>query len=353
MKIKIKQLEIFSVFLFVVVVGFDSSTNFIFKDYRLIFSYSKEILLWIIVIYTFLRNKFEKKFLNFYITYIILSILLSIFYGSIYTYYFFRLAGITYIIKNYYKTYKEIFSLAVTITIFYLVASYFINLLVFDISKSIQGSRFFLANATVVSTASLFLSTQSSFFYSSIGYISGILTGSVIFLVYLIIQTFTRFKNLIYFSLISILSLTLIKNTTSGYKLFKVIDAFKTLDIGTIFKSTTLGIRFKQISLVAESYKFNDIIGENLFLFSTQTNVVESGILYIYAYGGIVGSILNILNTFILFFFAFPKIMKFPLLILILVLLGIAINPITSLACILYTILFIESYTIKFSSENL
>ena len=114
MKIKIKQLEIFSIFLLIIIIGFDSSTNFIFEDYSLIFTYSKELLLWTIVIYTFIRNKFEKKFLNLYITYIALSILVSIFYGSIFTYYFFRLAGITFIVKNYYREYKEIFALGDT-----------------------------------------------------------------------------------------------------------------------------------------------------------------------------------------------------------------------------------------------
>ena len=350
MKIKKRQFESFSIFLFVIVIGFDSSTNFIFEDYRLIFSFSKELLLWIIVIYTFLRNKFKTKFLKFYITYIALSILASIFYGSIFTYYFFRLAGITFIVKNYYKQYKEIFASAGTLSIFYLIISYFIN---FDLTETMQGSRFFLANATVVSTTSLFLSTQNSFFYSSIGYISGILTGSIIFLIYLIIQAFKKFKNLIYFLLISILSLTLIQNTTSGYKLFSFIKAISTFDIVTIFKSTTLGIRFRQISSIADGYKFNEIIGENLFLFSDQSNVVESGILYSYAYGGILGFTMNILNFLILLFLAFPKIVKFPSLILIIVLLGIAINPIASAACVLFTVLFIESYTTKVLSDNL
>ena len=350
MKIKIKQLESFYIFLFVIVIGADSSTNFIFENNRFILTYSKELLLWIIVIYTFLRNKFQTKFLNFYITYIALSILISIFYGSIFTYYFFRLAGITFIVKNYYKEYKEIFALSGTLTIFYLIVSYFIN---FDLTETMQGSRFFLANATVVSATSLFLSTQNSLFYSSIGFISGILTGSTIFLIYLIIQAFKRFKNLIYFLLISIFSLTLIQNTTSGYKLFSFINAIKTFDIVTIFKSTTLGTRLRQISLIADGYKFNDIIGENLFLFSSPNNVVESGILYIYAYGGILGFAMNFINIFILFFLAFPKILKFPLLILIIFLLGIAINPLASASCILFIILFIESYSTKVLSDNL
>ena len=351
MKIKIRQLESFSIFLLIIIIGFDSSTNFIFEDYRLIFTYSKELLLWTIVIYTLFRNKFEKKFLHFYITYIALSILVSIFYGSIFTYYFFRLAGITFIVKNYYKKYKEIFVIGATMTLFYLIVSYFINLNFTE--TTMQGSRFFLANATVVSTTSLFLSTQNSFLYSSIGFISGILTGSIIFLIYLITQAFKKFKNLIYFLLISIFSLTLIQNTTSGYKLFSFINAITTFDVVKIFKSTTLGIRFKQISSIADGYKFNEIIGENLFLFSDQSNVVESGILYLYAYGGILGFTMSILNFLILFFLAFPKIVKFPVLILIFVLLGIAINPLGSASCILFTTLFIESYSTKVLSDNL
>ncbi len=230
------------------------------------------------------------------------------------------------------------------ITILYLVISYFINL---DIIRLVQGSRFFTSNATVVSTISIFLSTQTPFIYSMVGYISGILSGSIIFIVFLIRKAFSSTKNLIYLVLISSTSLYFIKNTTAGYKLFQVIDSLKTLNIADIFNSTTLKTRIIQLSDVSNYYKFNDIFGENLFSWRGSQFDIESGLFYFYAYGGIIGTIINLLLIIILLNFCFPNLKKYPFILFIIILYGIALNPLASAACQLYLVLFIESNTLN------
>ena len=144
----------------------------------------------------------------------------------------------------------------------------------------------------------------------------------------------------------------MIQNTTSGYKLFSFINAISTFDIVKIFKSTTLGMnsnKFLQLQMVINLMK---LLVRIYFYSQTKVMLLNRNAL-LYGYGGILGFTMGILNFLILFFLAFPKIVKFPVLILIFVLLGIAINPLGSASCILFTTLFIESYSNKVLSDNL
>ncbi len=93
MLIKKRFLESFLILFFVLLVGFDSSTNFLFKDNRIIFSYGKEIVLWSLVLLVIFKTKLNNQYFNLFFIYIILSIISSTFYGLIFTYYFFSSSG--------------------------------------------------------------------------------------------------------------------------------------------------------------------------------------------------------------------------------------------------------------------
>lgn len=306
----------FNKFLLVIILNiiflFDISSNFIFLNPPTYIAIFRELIFYLALIAYF--PKINIKSHSSYFIFLTLF-LISIFYGIIYSYYLFRFLLIVLLCQRIYALHENYLKNLISIIIFTL---FIIDFIFRDNLYINQGARFFSANASVVSLAALYLTISRQFYYQIFGYVSGLLTGSISYLIFAFTYIIrTPLMTAILAGLIYI-SAPFVSNSETYRRISLFVSGFAGLH-ENYSNSSTLYIRLNQLLDVMNSSEFSYLIGAPLSVTPGESGV-ESQVMFFWCYGGFLGFLSVLFFLFILISY-FPifrgKYFFYPLIVLL------------------------------------
>lgn len=299
-----------------VVMAIDASSNFLFSEPPLLVAFTRELLL--VLLSLFAVHLFFKR-LNIVVlvlSFFAFSFFVGLIYGFSYFHYLLRAALICIVFSVYYRSMKSVIVLSSLASLIYLFT---MNILFEDVLHVNQGSRFFAANASVVSLLAIYLTVLTNRGHALFGYFSGLLTGSMSFFIYSALQVLRNIGVVIPIFVLAFILSQYFGESDSYRRLESFIDALASLDVRQLILSSTIGIRVEQFVEVLSNSAYSPLYGAPLFLTPSDSGV-ESQLLHIIAYGGLVGVLCSIIGC--LFFAAlFPALRKAPPIMLVVLLL--------------------------------
>jgi hypothetical protein len=288
-----------------IIMGIDAASNFIFQFPPKIIPILREVI--VLVMFSILLPKImQLGNIKYFI--IIVALLLpavGLVYGVKYVFYVVRFFIVFFIINAMYSNFGSRIRISFVIIMFFLLAIHSI----FSTSLHInQGSRFFAANASVVSLVALALTLSSSRRLSAMGAFFGVSSGSISYYIFFMLRSLASPFFLLIFMISLILIFMSFEQSDSFRRIYILIESLWKNGLIELLSATTVGIRVDQFLTIVNHYKFSTLYGAPNSISPSDAGI-ESQLLHIIAYGGAYG-----ITTFMIiaavFSFAFLKLSR-------------------------------------------
>jgi len=287
-------------------VTLDASSNFLLISRPLALPVIREFLL---VALALLVVKWPRGASNQVLLYLYLLIAVSssVFLGPKITFHLVRLLLMLAVAHYFLCNYRGLIYSTVVTGIVYFFALYHFNSAGLHVD---QGTRFFAANASVVSVAALFLTTANHRPYSVFGYMAGCLSGSMAFIAYALARLSREPQVVLALVVIYGIIRPWVVETSSHDRLERVFKTLFELDLVGTIAETTLSIRFDQLRSVVQGDSFSFLGGASLKVAPGAAGI-ESQVLHLFAYGGVGGFLLVSAGLIVLHLLVIGKRVRF------------------------------------------